>query len=58
MMKFEDVEIGEPKTGEIKMKNIAIGINFLDVLMRQVAGYAPPLPYTPGMCFNLSLLTY
>ncbi|KAD4584194.1 hypothetical protein E3N88_21795 [Mikania micrantha] len=51
MMKLEDVELGEPKTGEIKMKNIAIGINYLDVYMRKglLIGYSPPLPYTPGM---------
>ncbi|XP_076952963.1 uncharacterized protein LOC143626913 [Bidens hawaiensis] len=51
MMKLDDVELGEPKTGEIKMKNIAIGINYLDVYMRKglLIGYSPPLPYTPGM---------
>ncbi|KAL8253268.1 hypothetical protein R6Q59_036961 [Mikania micrantha] len=51
MMKLEDVELGEPKTGEIKMKNIAIGINYLDVYMRKglLIGYSPSLPYTPGM---------
>ncbi|KAI3508141.1 hypothetical protein L1887_23143 [Cichorium endivia] len=49
VMKWEDVEIGEPKSGEIKVKNKAIGINFLDVYMRRGPGFAPPLPFTPGM---------
>lgn len=54
MMKLDDVELGEPKTGEIKMKNIAIGINYLDVYMRKglLIGYSPPLPYTPGICLD------
>lgn len=53
-MKWEDLNIGEPKDGEIKVKNKAIGINFLDVYMRKglVPGLSPPLPFTPGICFN------
>lgn len=49
-MKYEDVELGEPKSREIKVKNKAIGINFLDVYMRKglVVERTPPLPYTPG----------
>ncbi|CAH1445668.1 unnamed protein product [Lactuca virosa] len=51
VMKWEDLNIGEPKDGEIKVKNKAIGINFLDVYMRKglVPSLAPPLPFTPGM---------
>ncbi|KAL8224640.1 hypothetical protein R6Q59_000265 [Mikania micrantha] len=48
VMKLEDVELGELKTGEIKVKNIAIGVNFLDIYMRSSENYATPLPYTPG----------
>ena len=53
-MKWEDVELGEPKNGEIKVKNQAIGINYLDVYMRKgfVTGLSPPLPFTLGICFN------
>ncbi|MFS7996295.1 putative 2-haloacrylate reductase [Helianthus anomalus] len=52
VMKWEDVEIGEPKSGEIKVKNKAIGVNFLDIYMRKglVHDFTPPLPYTPGGC--------
>ncbi|PWA71520.1 alcohol dehydrogenase superfamily, zinc-type [Artemisia annua] len=50
-MKWEDIELGELKSGEIKLKAIAIGVNFLDVYMRKglIEYGAPPLPFTPGM---------
>ncbi|KAL8253271.1 hypothetical protein R6Q59_036964 [Mikania micrantha] len=51
VMKLEDVELGELKTGEIKVKNIAIGVNFVDLYMRSSPSenYPQPLPFTPGM---------
>ena len=49
-MKWEDVEVPHPKQGEIKLKQTAIGVNFLDVYMRQgLHNQAPPLPFIPGM---------
>ncbi|KAI3511150.1 hypothetical protein L1887_18294 [Cichorium endivia] len=46
----EDVEVGVPKEGEIRLKQKAIGLNFLDVYMRQgLHNRAPTLPFTPGM---------
>ncbi|KAI3748965.1 hypothetical protein L6452_12441 [Arctium lappa] len=50
VLKWEDVEIGEPKEGEIRLKHKAIGLNFLDVYMRKALyETSPPLPYTPGL---------
>ncbi|OIW06208.1 hypothetical protein TanjilG_03833 [Lupinus angustifolius] len=49
VLKWEDVEIGEPKEGEIRVKNKAIGINFIDVYFRKGVYKAPSLPFTPGM---------
>ncbi|KAI3508167.1 hypothetical protein L1887_23171 [Cichorium endivia] len=50
VMKWEDVDVGEPKSGEIKVKNKAIGINYLDVYMREGSvGVITLFPYTPGM---------
>ena len=49
-----DVEIGEPKQGEIKVKTKAIGLNFIDVYFRKGFYKAPTMPYTPGpfsLCF-------
>ncbi|XP_075484780.1 uncharacterized protein LOC142524624 [Primulina tabacum] len=49
VLKWEDVEIGEPKNGEIKVKNKAIGVNFIDVYFRKGVYKASTLPFTPGM---------
>jgi NADPH:quinone reductase-like Zn-dependent oxidoreductase len=42
------VEIGEPKEGEIRVKNKAIGLNFIDVYFRKGVYKAAALPFTPG----------
>ncbi|XP_057778543.1 uncharacterized protein LOC130997292 [Salvia miltiorrhiza] len=49
VLKWEDVELGEPKEGEIKVKNKAIGLNFIDVYFRKGVYKAPTMPFTPGM---------
>uniref|UniRef100_A0ACD5TSC3 Uncharacterized protein n=1 Tax=Avena sativa TaxID=4498 RepID=A0ACD5TSC3_AVESA len=47
-MRWEEVEVGEPKDGEIRVKNTAVGVNFIDVYFRKGV-YPAPLPFTPGM---------
>ncbi|KAM0837159.1 hypothetical protein ACQ4PT_061845 [Festuca glaucescens] len=47
-MRWEEVEVGEPKDGEIRVKNTAIGVNFIDIYYR-TGFYSAPLPFTPGM---------
>ncbi|GLT39840.1 hypothetical protein SLA2020_140080 [Shorea laevis] len=49
VLKWEDVEVGEPREGEIRVKNKAIGVNFKDVYLRTGLFKAPTLPYTPGI---------
>ncbi|KAE9465039.1 hypothetical protein C3L33_03065, partial [Rhododendron williamsianum] len=52
VLKWEDVEIGEPKEGEIKVKNKAIGLNFTDVYSRKgvfKASRHSTMPFTPGV---------
>ncbi|KAL0298369.1 UNVERIFIED_CONTAM: 2-haloacrylate reductase [Sesamum radiatum] len=49
VLKWEDVEIGEPKDGEIKVKNKAIGLNFIDTYFRKGVYKASTFPFTPGM---------
>ncbi|XP_043716454.1 2-haloacrylate reductase-like [Telopea speciosissima] len=49
VLKWEDVEIGEPKEGEIRVKNKAIGLNFIDVSCRKGHFVLSPTPFTPGM---------
>ncbi|KAK3020071.1 hypothetical protein RJ639_004071 [Escallonia herrerae] len=50
VLKWEDVEVGDPKDGEIRIKHKAIGLNFLDVYYRKgLQIIKPPAsPFTPG----------
>jgi NADPH:quinone reductase len=49
VMKFEDVTVSDPGPGEARVKNAAIGVNFVDTYNR-TGLYKPPggLPFTPG----------
>ncbi|XWS36972.1 hypothetical protein CRYUN_Cryun19dG0003200 [Craigia yunnanensis] len=49
VLKWEDVELGEPKEGEIRIKSKAIGLNFVDVYFRKGVYKATTLPFTPGV---------
>ncbi|KAK4256440.1 hypothetical protein QN277_009304 [Acacia crassicarpa] len=49
VLKWDDVEIGEPKDGEVRVRNKAVGVNFIDVYFRKGVYKAPSLPFTPGM---------
>lgn len=45
---YEDVDIGQPGPGKVRVRNRAVGLNFVDVYFR-TGEYAPPdLPFTPG----------
>lgn len=48
MLKWEDVDIGEPKEGEIRVKNKAIGLNFIDVYYRKGVYKTSTMPFIPG----------
>lgn len=47
VMNLEEVEIGEPGSGEIRLRHTAIGLNFIDVYFRNGA-YPIPTPFTLG----------
>ncbi|KAI3815822.1 hypothetical protein L1987_15504 [Smallanthus sonchifolius] len=49
VLKWEDIEIGEPNDGEIKVRNKAIGLNFIDIYFRKGVYKAAAVPFTPGM---------
>ncbi|CAL2243393.1 unnamed protein product [Prunus armeniaca] len=49
VLKWEDVEVGEPKEGEVRVKNKAIGLNFIDVYFRKGVYKTATVPYTPGV---------
>ncbi|WP_028968899.1 quinone oxidoreductase family protein [Sphingomonas sp. URHD0057] len=48
VLQWEDVEVGEPGPGQIKLKQEAAGLNFIDVYHR-TGLYPQPLPFTPGV---------
>jgi NADPH:quinone reductase len=47
-MRLEEVELPSPRKGEVRLRQHAIGINFIDIYQR--SGFYPPagLPFTPG----------
>ena len=47
-MKLVDVNVGEPGSGEIRIRHHAVGLNFIDVYQRSGV-YALPLPLQLGM---------
>lgn len=49
MLKWEDVEIGEPSEGEIRVRNKAVGVNFIDVYYRKGVYKSAKSPFTPGL---------
>jgi NADPH2:quinone reductase len=48
VLKWEDVEVGEPGPGQVKLRQEAAGLNFIDVYHR-TGLYKQRLPFTPGV---------
>ncbi len=44
-----DVQIGKPGPGEVRLRQTAIGVNFIDTYHRSGLYPVPGLPFTPGM---------
>ena len=49
VMRWEDVEVGAPGPGEIRIRHHAVGLNYIDVYFRTGLYPAPSLPFSPGM---------
>ncbi len=49
VLRWEDVELAEPKQGEIRIRHTAVGLNFIDVYFRTGLYPTPPLPFVPGL---------
>ncbi len=47
VLKLEDVEVGAPGPGQVRLRHRAIGLNFVEVYFRK-GMYPAPLPFTPG----------
>ena len=48
MLQWEEVEVGEPGPGQVRLRQQAAGLNFIDVYHR-TGLYPQPLPFTPGV---------
>jgi NADPH2:quinone reductase len=48
VLHWEAVEVGEPGAGEVRLRQEAAGVNFIDVYHR-TGLYPQPLPFTPGV---------
>lgn len=48
VLKWEDVEVGDPGPGQLRLRQEAAGLNFIDVYHR-TGQYPQPLPFTPGV---------
>jgi len=48
VLKWEEVEVGDPGQGEVKIRQRAAGLNFIDVYHR-TGLYPQQLPFTPGV---------
>jgi NADPH2:quinone reductase len=47
-LKYESVDVGAPGAGQIKLKQHAIGVNFIDVYQRTGLYPQASMPFTPG----------
>jgi len=48
VLTYEQIEVGEPGPGQIKMKQRAIGINYIDTYFRSGLYPAPSMPFVVG----------
>jgi len=47
-MRWEEVEIGDPGPGQVRLRQTAVGLNFIDVYHR-TGLYPQPSPFSPGV---------
>lgn len=48
VLKWEEIDVGEPGPGQVRLRQEAAGLNFIDVYHR-TGLYPQPLPFTPGV---------
>lgn len=48
VLSYEQVKIGTPAAGEVKVKHEAVGVNFIDIYYRTGLYKADTMPFTPG----------
>ena len=48
-LKWEEVEVGEPGPGEVRLRQTAVGLNYIDVYLRTGLYPQSAMPFIPGM---------
>lgn len=48
-LRWEEVEVGDPGPGQLRVRHAAVGLNYIDVYHRTGLYPLPALPWTPGM---------
>jgi len=48
VLNWEPVEVADPGPGEVRLRQFASGLNYIDVYHR-TGYYAQPLPFVPGV---------
>ena len=48
VLTYEEIEVGAPGPGQIRVKNRACGVNFIDTYFRSGLYPAPQMPFIPG----------
>ena len=48
VLQWEEVDVGKPGEGQVRLRQEAAGLNFIDVYHR-TGLYPQPLPFTPGI---------
>ena len=49
VLRFEDVEVGEPGAGEVRLRQKAVGLNYIDIYFRSGVYPAPSMPSGLGL---------
>ena len=49
VLRFEEVEVGAPRRGEVRIRNVAVAVNYRDVLMRRGIHAVKSLPSAIGL---------
>jgi NADPH:quinone reductase len=49
VLKWEEVKVGEPGPGEVRIKQTVVGLNFIDIYQRTGLYPQPSFPFIPGI---------
>ena len=48
-LRWEPIDLADPGPGEVRIRHVAVGMNMMEIGLRQGAYPGPPLPFVPGV---------